>query len=57
MVQYVIDKKIRKDGNFSHRQIYNGFISSLKDETERVPVTAEDVLPTMELLENIAKQC
>jgi|GEM_PF-2444028 len=56
IIRYLIDKKIKKDGNFSHRQIYDGFIASLKDETERVPVTAEDVLPTMELLEDLAKQ-
>lgn len=55
IIKYLIEKKIRKDGNFSHRQIYNGFINSLKNETERVPVTVGDVLPTMELIEKIAK--
>jgi nucleoside-diphosphate-sugar epimerase/predicted dehydrogenase len=55
IIKFLIDKKIKKDGNFSHRQIYNLFINSLKDDTDRIPVSVDDVIPTMELLEKLKK--
>jgi len=47
ILNYFIAVKIKKTKNISHRRIYDGFINALKDIHERVPVTIEDVLPTM----------
>jgi predicted dehydrogenase len=50
ILNYFIAAKIKKTKNISHRRIYDGFINALKDIHERVPVTIEDVLPTMKTI-------
>jgi hypothetical protein len=56
VIKYAIDNKIRKQKNFSHQCIYRGFVQSLKNSCERLPVTINDTLPVMDLIEKIANQ-
>ena len=39
----------------SHHRLIKAYVEALKDDRERVPVALEDVVPTMELAEEISK--
>jgi len=56
VIKYAVDNKIRKQKNFSHQCIYRGFVQSLKNSCERLPITINDTLPVMDLIEKIASQ-